>query len=228
MSSIVTIRSVDGIASASTLSSVDLPAPVPPDTRMLRFARTAMTRNSRISGDKVPMFSRSSLRSRRCPKRRIDNVGPSIVTGGSVALTRLPSARRKSAIGDEVSMRRPTRAAIRSMTRMMCSASRKRTSVFSRRPNRSTYTWSGALTRMSLTAGSASSGASGPIPIVSSVSSSARRSRSTSLRAMFSDAMARSAKSLTAAATSAPSLSSRPRWPISSSSRSWSAAFTVR
>ena len=82
-------------------------------------------------------------------------------------------------------MRRPTRAAMRSMTRTICSASRKRTSVRSSLPNRSTYTLSGPLTRMSLTAGSASSGASGPMPIVSSVSSSASRTRSASLSADF-------------------------------------------
>ena len=54
VSSIVTMRSVSGIASASTPSSVDLPAPVPPEIRMFLRARTAMTRNSRISGESVP------------------------------------------------------------------------------------------------------------------------------------------------------------------------------
>ena len=222
------MRSLSGIASASTPSSVDLPAPVPPEIRMFLRPRTAMTRNSRISGESVPRFSRSSRRSRRRPKRRIESVGPSIVTGGSVAFTRLPSGSRRSAIGDAVSMRRPTRAAIRSMTRTMCSASRNRTSVRSRRPNRSTYTLSGAFTRMSLTAGSARSGASGPMPMVSSVSSSASRTRSASLSPTSSEAIARAAKSCTAAATSAPSFSRSPRSPISSSSRSCSAALTAR
>ncbi len=55
VSSIVTMRSVSGIASASTPSSVDLPAPVPPEMRMFLRARTAKTRNSRISGESVPM-----------------------------------------------------------------------------------------------------------------------------------------------------------------------------
>ena len=48
------------------------------------------------------------------------------------------------------------------------------------------------------------SGARGPMPIVSSVSSSASRTRSASLSATSSDAIARAAKSCTAAATSAP------------------------
>ena len=59
----------------------------------------------------------------------MDRVGPSSVTGGSVAFTRLPSARRASTIGDVSSIRRPTRAAIRWMIRTRCSVSRKRTAV---------------------------------------------------------------------------------------------------
>ena len=54
VSSIVTMRSVSGIASASAPSSVDLPAPVPPEIRMFLRARTAMTRNSSISRRERP------------------------------------------------------------------------------------------------------------------------------------------------------------------------------
>ena len=61
------------------------------DQDVLRGCARRASRNSSISGDSVPRFSRSSRRRRRRPKRRMEIVGPSIVTGGSVALTRLPS-----------------------------------------------------------------------------------------------------------------------------------------
>ena len=47
------------------------------------------------------------------PKRRIDNTGPSRVSGGKTAFTREPSASRASNMGDDSSMRRPTRPASR-------------------------------------------------------------------------------------------------------------------
>ena len=58
-----------------------------------------------VAVDIMPSESRSFRRRRRRPKRRIEIVGPSIVTGGSVAFTRLPSGKRRSAIGEAVSMR---------------------------------------------------------------------------------------------------------------------------
>ena len=70
-----------------------------------------------MSGENMPRRSRSVRRSRRRPKRRIDSAGPSSATGGSVAVTRLPSGRRASTIGDASSTCRPTRAAIRWMMR---------------------------------------------------------------------------------------------------------------
>ena len=51
----------------------------------------------------------SLIRSGEPPKRRIDRIGPSMASGGMIALTREPSGRRASAIGDDSSMRRPTR-----------------------------------------------------------------------------------------------------------------------
>ncbi len=39
---------------------------------------------------------------------RIDMDAPSIANGGTIALTRLPSARRASTMGEDSSMRRPT------------------------------------------------------------------------------------------------------------------------
>ena len=114
-----------------------MPAPVPPEIRMFFRVATASSRKSIMSGESMPSRSRSSRRSRWRPKRRIDSVGPSSVTGGIVALTRLPSGRRASTIGDASSIRRPTRAAIRWMIRTRCSSLRNRTSVGSSRPNRS-------------------------------------------------------------------------------------------
>ena len=144
-SSMVTIRSRSGMASARAPSKVDLPEPVPPEISTFLRPRTTASRKSWMSEENIPSCIRSLRRKRWRPKRRIDSVGASIVTGGSVALTRLPSGSRASTIGELSSIRRPTRAAIRWMIRTRWSASRKRTSVFSRRPNRSTYTCCGPV-----------------------------------------------------------------------------------
>ena len=50
------------------------------------------------------------------PKRRMLITGPCSESGGMMALTRDPSARRASSIGELSSMRRPTRAAMRWIT----------------------------------------------------------------------------------------------------------------
>ena len=55
----------------------------------------------------------------------MESVGPSMLTGDSVALTRLPSGSRASTIGELSSIRRPTRAAIRWMIRTRWSVSAK-------------------------------------------------------------------------------------------------------
>ena len=57
-------------------------------------------------------------RVRRClPKRRIVSVVPSIATGSMIALTREPSRKRASTIGEDSSMRRPSGVMMRSMIR---------------------------------------------------------------------------------------------------------------
>ena len=66
------------------------------------------------------------------------SIGPSTASGGITAFTRDPSARRASTIGDDSSMRRPTWATMRSMTRRRWSLERKRASVDSITPWRST------------------------------------------------------------------------------------------
>ena len=63
---------------------------------------------------------------------------PSIASGGAMMLTREPSGRRASAIGQVSSTRRPTRVTIRCAMFITCALSRKRTSVSSSLPLRST------------------------------------------------------------------------------------------
>ena len=91
-------------------SSVVLPAPVPPDTIRFRRQAIAAVRNSSIGSVHDSRPTRSSAPSRSVRKRRIDIAGPSSASGGMMALTREPSARRASTIGLDSSMRRPTRA----------------------------------------------------------------------------------------------------------------------
>ena len=61
-----------------------------------------------------------SALSRSAGKRRIDRSGPSTASGGITALTREPSGRRASTIGELSSIRRPTPLTIRSITRIKC------------------------------------------------------------------------------------------------------------
>ena len=59
------------------------------------------------------------------PKRRIESTGPSSASGGMIALTREPSGKRASTIGDDSSTRRPTRLTMRSMIARRCALLRK-------------------------------------------------------------------------------------------------------
>ena len=63
--------------------------------------------------------------------------GPTSDRGGMMALTREPSARRASTMGDDSSTRRPIGAMMRSMMRMTWSSFWNTTFVSSRRPLRS-------------------------------------------------------------------------------------------
>ena len=49
------------------------------------------------------------------PKRRMDRIGPSTASGGMITLTREPSGKRASHIGEDSSTRRPTLDTILSM-----------------------------------------------------------------------------------------------------------------
>ena len=79
----------------STLSSVVLPAPVPPDTMMFRRAPTAALRKSSIGCVSDSRSTRSCAPSRSVRKRRIDSAGPSSASGGMMAFTREPSGQAR-------------------------------------------------------------------------------------------------------------------------------------
>ena len=91
-----------------TFSSVVLPAPVPPLTRTFRRDRTQCSRKSSIGCVIARRLTRSAAFSRSAGKRRIESSGPSTASGGMIALTREPSGRRASTIGELSSTRRPT------------------------------------------------------------------------------------------------------------------------
>ena len=177
-SSMVTIRSLFGMKFESTFRSVVLPAPVPPDTRMLSRAWTAARSTSARVGGTVPYSIRSAMRRGSAAKRRMDSTGPSRASGGMIALTREPSARRASTMGEDSSTRRPTADTIRSITWRRCALSRNTTRVRSSFPRRSTYTSRGPFTRMSDTLGSCMRGSIGPSPKVSCSTSLMSCSRS--------------------------------------------------
>ena len=71
----------------------------------------------------------SSSVSRFFENLRIVISGPESDSGGMIALTREPSGRRASTIGDASSMRRPIWATILLMIRRRCESSVKRTVV---------------------------------------------------------------------------------------------------
>ena len=134
----VTIRSPSGMNDESTLSSVVLPVPVPPETMTLSRASTQAFSSSAISGERVPKLIRSSTVNGSLENLRMVSVDPLNASGGMIALTREPSARRASTSGEDSSIRRPTRETMRSMTRRRCSSEVNRVVVRSSLPLRST------------------------------------------------------------------------------------------
>jgi hypothetical protein len=109
----------------STLSSVVLPVPVPPEMMMLSLASTQAFSSSAISGVSVPKRMRSPTLRGSLANLRIVSDEPLNARGGMIAFTRDPSSSRASTSGDDSSMRRPTRPTIRSMTRLRCSSEAK-------------------------------------------------------------------------------------------------------
>ena len=85
--------------------------------------------NSAISSVSEPKRIKSSTVNGSLEKRRMVRVGPTRARGGIIALTRDPSGRRASTMGELSSMRRPKGATIFSMMCCTCWLSRKRTSV---------------------------------------------------------------------------------------------------
>src|SRR2546430_1961061 len=75
----------------SAFRSVVFPEPVPPETRMLRRARTMAWSTITISGVMAPTRPRSSIMMGERPKRRIAMIRPSSASGGLIALMRLPA-----------------------------------------------------------------------------------------------------------------------------------------
>ena len=97
------------------LSRVVLPEPVPPEIRMLTRACDRAPMNCAISLDSDLSAISFDTCNGTVAKRRIDRMGPSIASGGMMALTREPSGRRASTMGLDSSMRRPIRETILSM-----------------------------------------------------------------------------------------------------------------
>ena len=116
---------------------VVLPEPVPPETKMLRRAFTQASRNSNISGVAVPNRIRSSTVNGVAENFRMVMTGPTSESGGMMAFTREPSARRASTIGLDSSTRRPIGAMMRWMIFITCSSFWNVTLVSSSLPSRS-------------------------------------------------------------------------------------------
>ena len=123
------MRSVSGMNDDSALSMVVLPEPVPPEMMMFSFACTQARKNSASSFVSAPVATRSLNVILSARNFRMVIVGLFGATGGMITLTREPSARRASTIGDDSSTRRPSGATMRSTMRMMCWSSRKRTEL---------------------------------------------------------------------------------------------------
>src|SRR5437868_15544631 len=103
----VTIRSSSGTNADIALSVVVLPVPVPPEMRMLSFPFTQAARNCAAFGEIEPKEIRSFIVYGSRENFRIVSVGPLSASGGMIALTREPSGRRASTIGDAAAARRP-------------------------------------------------------------------------------------------------------------------------
>ena len=86
-------------------------------------------RKSTDSSLREPMLTMSCSPRRFRENLRIVSSGPESESGAMIALTREPSGRRASTIGEDSSMRRPICATIRLMMRRRCESSENRTVV---------------------------------------------------------------------------------------------------
>ena len=106
-----------------------LPEPVPPEISTLQRQRPMICRISAPSGVIAPNLTSWSSVSLSFLNLRMVSAGPSIASGGTMALTREPSARRASQIGEDSSTRRPTWLTMRWQMFSSCWLSRKRMPV---------------------------------------------------------------------------------------------------
>ena len=162
-SSIVTTRSSGPTSRASTRMNVVLPAPAPPDTRMLRRAATADSRNVMSSRGKKPEAASASRSRNRSGgwRRMVTLIGRA--GGDSAACRRLPSGSVIVTVGLARSRRAlgvPSVYQWTSSTRPASSA--KGGGSTWRRPPLKTKQASVPLMRTSSTSGSARCSASGP------------------------------------------------------------------
>src|SRR5438067_12738901 len=93
----------------STFRVVVLPEPVPPLTTIEIRERTQARMKSAISLFMVPKVTRSETLYGTRENFRIVMLEPCTASGGITMLTRDPSGRRASTIGDDSSTRRPIR-----------------------------------------------------------------------------------------------------------------------
>ena len=141
-------RCAPGIAPASALTMVVLPAWVAPETRMLRPACTEASRKAATWLVSEPMRTRSAVREAREVCLRMLTAQCWEVMGGMTTWSRCPPASWASTKGLDRSRRRPEARSIRS-TRTVRSSLSRIVVVSSGRPERATKTRPGALTQIS-------------------------------------------------------------------------------
>src|SRR6059058_4710884 len=94
-------RSSGGTKDERAPRSDVLPAPVPPETITLAFARTQAPRNSIIGAVRDPISTRSRGVNGRRLNLRMVTTGPQSERGGMITLTLDPSGSRASTHGDD-------------------------------------------------------------------------------------------------------------------------------
>ena len=156
------MRSSSSMNCVRQFSSVVLPEPVPPETMVLTRQRPRILSTSAPSSVIEPNLTRLASRSLSFLNLRMVSEGPSSESGGAITLTREPSGRRASQIGDDSSTRRPIWLTMRWQMLSSCWLSRNRMPVFWILPLTSMNTAPEPLTMMSAMSSRASSGSSGP------------------------------------------------------------------
>ena len=165
------------------LSSVVLPACVPPATTMLSPATTQASRKSAACGVSVPRSTRWCSRLALITNLRMLTALKPRLIPSSTTCRRCPDGSIASTNGVLTSTRRPDVLSIRS-TRSRTSAVVRIVVVSSCRPSRATNTRCGSLIQISSTVGSSRYGCSGPKPATLATSSSTAPSGSSIGRTM--------------------------------------------